>query len=35
MTSWATNIGGSSLGYLFSEFGGEIIQMMKLSKPAK
>ena len=35
MTSWATNIGGSSLGYLFSEFGGEIIQMLKLSKPQK
>jgi len=35
MTSWAANIGGSSLGYLFSEFGGEIIQILKLSKPQK
>jgi hypothetical protein len=32
MQSWATGIGGSSLGYLISEFGGEIIQVLHVKK---
>jgi hypothetical protein len=32
MQSWATGIGGSSLGYLISEFGGQIIQALHVKK---
>jgi hypothetical protein len=31
--TWATSLGGSSLGYLVSEFGGEVIQMLHITKP--
>jgi hypothetical protein len=32
MQTWATSLGGSAVGYLFSEFGGEVVQMMHLPK---
>lgn len=32
MQSWATGIGGSSLGYLISEFGGDVIQALHVKK---
>ncbi len=31
--TWATSLGGSSLGYLVSEFGGEVIQKLHITKP--
>jgi hypothetical protein len=31
--TWATSLGGSALGYLVSEFGGEVIQMLHIAKP--
>jgi hypothetical protein len=30
--TWATSLGGSALGYLVSEFGGEIIQKLHITK---
>ena len=30
--TWATSLGGSALGYLVSEFGGEIIQKLRINK---
>lgn len=30
--TWATSLGGSALGYLVSEFGGDVIQKLHLSK---
>lgn len=30
--TWATSLGGSSVGYLVSEFGGELIQMLHITK---
>lgn len=30
--TWATSLGGSALGYLVSEFGGEVIQRLHISK---
>lgn len=31
--TWATSLGGSALGYLVSEFGGDAIQWLRISKP--
>ncbi len=32
MRNWASGLGGSALGYLVSEFGGEVIQALHVSK---
>jgi hypothetical protein len=32
MRNWASGIGGSALGYVISEFGGEVIQALHLKK---
>jgi hypothetical protein len=32
MRSWASGIGGSALGYVITEFGGEIIQALHIEK---
>ena len=31
--TWATSLGGSALGFLVSEFGGDAIQWLRISKP--
>jgi hypothetical protein len=30
--TWATSLGGSALGYLVSEFGGDVIQKLRINK---